>query len=367
MTKFRIPFSISIIYFALISLTSCHVGRYFIYNFADYKDYKKFPERTIAKSDKSLSFVQSQNNQIKLLSPINDYTTYEEYHIANKSLSLLVIRNDSILYEWYHPKFDSSSIFTSMSVAKSVVSLLVGIAVDEGKIKSVQDPITKYIPELKNPGFEKITIEHLLNMQSGIDFKESYFNPFGKIAKYYYGKHLLNYIPRLKVAHTPGQGFNYISIDSQLLSIALERATGKKLGDYCQEKLWQALGMEFDASWSLDSKRGNTEKGFCGLNARSRDYAKIGRLMLNMGEYKGKQVVSKDWIERCYAGADNYGGYAYQWWNFQSPENEIMAQGLLGQYIYLNPQKNTIIVRTGKKWGKEINWWRFFRELSADL
>lgn len=359
--------SIVIVTLSLAALTSCHVGRYFIYNFADYKDHKKFPERSISTSDNHFNFVKSDDKQIELNAPLDSYTSYEDYHIANKSLSLLIIRNDSILYEWYHPKFDSSSVFTSMSVAKSVVSLLVGIAVDEGKISSVQDPITKYIPELKNPGFEKITIEHLLNMQSGIDFKESYFNPFGKIAKYYYGKHLLNYVPHLKVAHEPGKGFNYISIDPQLLSIALERATGKKLADYCEEKLWRTLEMEFSASWSLDSRRGNTEKGFCGLNARSRDYAKIGRLMLNMGEYKGKQVVSKDWIERCYAGADNYGGYAYQWWNFQSPENEIMAQGILGQYIYVNPKKNIIIVRTGKKWGKEINWWRFFRELSSDL
>lgn len=351
----------------LVTAASCHVGRYFIYNFADYKDWKKFPERNISASSHADGFISNYENRIKLESPIDGYDSYEEYHIANKSLSLLIIRNDSILYEWYHPKFDSSSVFTSMSVAKSVVSLLVGIAVDEGKIKSVHDPITKYIPELKNPGLEKITIEHLLNMQSGIDFKESYFNPFGKIAKYYYGKHLLNYIPKLKVAHAPGQGFNYISIDPQLLSIALERATGKKLGDYCQEKLWQTLGMEFDASWSIDSKRGDTEKGFCGLNARSRDYAKIGRLMLNMGNYNGKQIVSEDWMKHCYDGAENYGGYAYQWWNFQSSDRDIMAQGILGQYVYVNPKKNVIIVRTGKKWGKEINWWRFFRDLSSDL
>ncbi len=348
-----------------IILTACHVGRFFWYNFADYKDHKKFPKREISAPESTFYFERAPE-QIRPREFPNDVESFEQHLINNKSLGLTIIRNDSILYEWYDKGFDTSSVMTTFSMAKSFVSLLVGIAIEEGKIKSADEPITTYIPELKDPAFSKISIEHLLNMQSGIHFNESYYNPFGTIAKFYYGKHLLKYVKRLKVDKDPGQGFDYKSLDTQLLGIIIERSTGQKLAHYFQEKLWQPLDMQYDASWSIDSKTGDTEKAFCCLNARILDFAKIGKMMLQKGKWGNEQIVPEEWVELCFK-SKNYPSYSYQWWILNTPQNEIMAQGILGQYLYINPAKNIVIVRMGKKWGKSINWWNFFTRLSQPL
>lgn len=345
-----------------IALYSCHVGRFFIYNFADHTDYKKFPSRQISKGDSTFYF-HALSAQKKI--DINGgYDSFETYMQENKSIAFLVIRNDTVLYEWHDKKYDGASIFTTFSMAKSFVGLLIGIAIEEGKIGSVNDPITKYIPEFKNPGFDQITIQHLLNMESGIQFKESYFNPFGHIAKYYYGRKILKYIPKLKIEEAPGKGFNYKSLDTQLLGIIIERATNVKLASYLEQKIWRKLGMEYDASWSLDSKNGDTEKAFCCLNARLHDFAKIGRLMLNNGNYNGEQIVPEAWVKKSMVREAGYPGYSNQWWILRTEEQEFMAQGILGQYLYINPAKNMIIVRMGKNWGKEVNWWTIFSEVS---
>lgn len=348
-----------------IALYSCHVGRFFIYNFADHTDYKKFPSREISKGDSTFHFKRAL--QEKTININGGYDSFESYMKANKTLSFLVIRNDTVLYDWYHDKMDSASMFTTFSMAKSFVGLLIGIAIEEGKINSVNDPITKYIPEFKNPGFEKVTIQHLLNMESGIEFKESYFNPFGHIAKYYYGRKILNYVPKLKIEEEPGKGFNYKSLDTQLLGLIIERATQTKLATYLELKIWRKLGMEFPATWSTDSKKGDTEKAFCCLNARVHDFAKIGRLMLNEGVYNGEQIVPKNWIRSSMKRDNGYQGYANQWWILRTDEHELMAQGILGQYLYINPAKNIIIVRMGKNWGKEVNWWTIFSEVTRNL
>ncbi len=356
---------ILILFVCTLILNACHVGRFVVYNFADHRDHKKFPKRTI-KAPENTFFFERTTAPIKPTEFPEEAGTFEQHLINNKSLGLTIIRNDSILYEWYDDRFDTSSIMTTFSMAKSFVSLLVGIAIEEGNIKSVDEPITAYIPELEDPEFQKIKIEHLLNMQSGIHFSESYFNPFGTIAKFYYGKHLLWYIKKLKIDKAPGQGFDYKSLDTQLLGLIIERSTGKKLAHYFEEKLWQPLDMQYDASWSIDSRSGDTEKAFCCLNARILDFAKIGKLMLQKGTWNGEQIVPKDWIELCFK-SKSYPSYSYQWWILDTDQNEIMAQGILGQYLYINPAKNIVIVRMGKKWGKSINWWSFFSDLSAPL
>ena len=347
-----------------IILTSCHAGRYIIYNFADYKDGNKFPAREISAPESTFYFKHGSKVNLDKLAP--EGKTFEDYIYGNKTLSFLVIKNDSIVYESYLDKFDSTSQFTSFSMGKSFVSALVGIAIEEGKIKDVNEPITKYIPELKGEEFKKITIEHCLNMQSGIKFYEGYFNPFSGVAKYYYGRKILKYVSKLKVEKEPGKGFDYKSLDTQLLGIIVERATGKKLANYLEEKIWIPLEMEYDASWNIDSKKGDTEKAFCCLNARTVDFAKFGRLFLNKGKWHGKQVVPEKWVEKSLAGSPNYRGYSYQWWLINDKDKSYMAQGILGQYIYVNPTKNIIIVRMGKNWA-DVYWPRFFGKVAASL
>ncbi len=344
-------------------LTSCQLSRYVFYNFADIKDYKKFPSRPL-QSD-SLKFLFHATNHAKIPKAIND-VPFDRYLEENKTVAFLIIKNDTIQYEKYFEGYDQESIVPSFSMAKSVTSILIGCAIDEGLIKSVDEPITNYIPELKENGLEKVTIKHLLQMTSGIKFKESYYDPFGDAASFYYGRNLRKKIAKMEVKTEPGTRFEYISGNTQLLGLVLERALlDKSVTQYMQEKLWTPLGMEYDASWSIDRKKDGLEKTFCCLNACARDYAKIGRLYLNKGNWNGKQIVSQKWVEESTkldtaAGSAQF--YQYQWW-LPQPGVDFMAEGILGQFIYVSPAKDLVIVRLGKKEG-EANWWSIFTSLS---
>ncbi len=199
-------------------------------------------------------------------------------------------------------------------------------------------------------------------MTSALKFNESYFNPFGHAATFYYGRNLKRETYKLKLKGTPGQKTEYVSGNTQLLGSVLERALkGKTITQYFQEKLWTPLEMEYDASWSIDKKNAGTEKTFCCINARARDFAKIGRLYLNKGNWNGKQIVSQKWVEES-TKVDTTDGsvdeYQYQWW-LPSTTGDYMAEGILGQYIYVNPSNNLVIVRMGKNPGR-IEWPNLF-------
>ena len=283
----------------------------------------------------------------------------------HKSLGFMVIRNDTILYEWYKEGFDRTSTFTSFSLVKSLVSLMTGIAVEEGKLK-VDDPIGKYLPEIKDSAVRGVKVEDLLNMASGIKFKESYFNPFASIARLYYGRKIPKYIKNLKLENKPGTKFSYSSMDTQLLSMVLSKATGMSVSEYMEKKLWSQMDMEFDASWNLDSKKSDTEKGFSNLNARMVDFAKFGKLMMNNGKWGSKQLVPETWLDRCKTGSDLYKGYSYQWWITNwTKDKDYVAQGILGQYLYVNETRNTIVLRFGKNWA-DVSWVSTFSEISSN-
>lgn len=353
---------------ALIGFNSCKLGRFVIYNFADVKDYKKFKNREIKRDSITFEFYKAENEKVPNEITIDGKAhNFEKYLARNKTVAFLVIQNDSILYENYWRKRDKSSIHPSFSVAKSVTSILIGCAIEDGFIHSVHDPVTNYIPELSANGFEKVTIEHLLQMTSGIEFSESYINPFGEAASFYYGTNLRKEVAKLKLKSKPGQGFEYISGDTQLLGWVLERALkDKTISQYLEEKIWIPLQMEYDASWSLDRKKNGLEKTFCCLNARARDFAKIGRLYLNNGNWNGRQIVSSDWIYQSTKVDTSNGSawyYQYQWW-LPTPSGDFMAEGILGQFIYVNPENNLIIVRLGKNYGK-ADWWDIFVALSG--
>lgn len=386
------------VFFAFV-MNSCHVGRFFIYNFSDIRDYKKFPSRHIDASTTPFRFKNAlTGTSIKLpgLTQKGKTQNFEEVLQNNGTVAFLVIRHDSIIYEWTRQNYDSSSIVPSFSMAKSFVSAMIGIAIGEGKIKSTSEPITNYLPFLDPKEFGKITIQHLLDMQSGIHFVENYFNPFGDVAKYYYGLHLKKYMKHLRVEKAPGGEFEYLSLNTQLLAEILERATGVTPTAYLQDKLWSPLGMEFDASWSIDSKKGNTEKAFCCINARALDYAKFGRLFLRGGFWEGKQLVPADWVYKsCYDFSNrNDFKYTNQWWHgrdfrqiadtskynkreyvikhtkgkhpvsyISMSSKDFFAQGHLGQFIYVHPKSDIIIVRLGKKEGK-VFWPAIMKEIS---
>ena len=361
--------------FALIlSLPSCKLTRFAVFNFANINDYKKFPRRDISREGEAFQFTdgssQSFPDSLTVTKKGNSvHLSFEEYLEKNRSVAFLVIRNDTMLYEKYFKGYDRASIVASFSMAKSVTSLLIGCAIDDGYIKSIEEPVTNYLPQLEANGFGKITIKDVLNMMSGIDFRESYISPFGNAATYYYGRQLRKQVFKMKLINEPGSEFSYSSGDTELLGLILESAlNGRTISSYLEEKIWKPLGMEYDASWSIDKKKNGIEKTFCCINARARDFAKIGRLMLNGGSWNGKQIVSRDWVENS-TRIDTTGGskwyYQYQWWI--RTRHSYSARGYRGQFIYVNNEKNMIIVRLGKDHGPYGDWPGFFDFLAKNL
>lgn len=361
----------------LLLVNSCHVGRFFVYNFANIDDYKKFPEREIQAAEKKFEFYRHiQPEKMLVIDNIKKYSTVpelESYLADNKTVALLVIQNDTILYEWYADKWSNEDIVTSFSMSKSMISALVGIAHQEGFIRSLDEPITNYIKTFKHEGFDNITIQHLLDMRTGIDYNESYYNPFGNVAAGYYGRNLDRHISKLKIKQPPGEDFEYISIATQMLGVIVAEATGKDVSEYFEEKIWSQIGTEFDASWSLDRKNGR-EKSFCCINAHAEDFAKFARLYLNMGNWEGNQVIPEEWVKQSIQlqadTEDNF--YQNQWWLFGpgDPQNpaivQYAAQGHLGQVMAVDPSKNLIVVRFGKQWG-HTNWLGFFKNLAKSF
>jgi CubicO group peptidase (beta-lactamase class C family) len=339
------------------------LGRFVFFNFADVKDYKKFKSRPLHAGTAKFTFADAERK--KLPTEING-VPFEKFLEEKKTVAFLIIKNDSIQYEKYFSGYDDTRIVPSFSMAKSVTSILIGCALDDGFIKSVDEPVTNYLTELKPNGFDKVTIKHLLQMTSGIDFNESYFNPFGDAAAFYYGTNLRKHIRKMTLANEPGKKFQYASGNTQLLGLVLERALKTKtVTQYLQEKIWTPLGMEFDASWSIDREKNGLEKTFCCINARARDFAKIGRLYMNKGNWNGAQLVSSKWVEESTKLDTSDGSvpyYQYQWW-LPTPGSDFMAAGILGQYVYVNPSKNLVIVRLAKKDG-DADWWGFFKSIA---
>lgn len=362
-------FRYSLFILLLVGLSACKVGRFISYNVANITDHKIFPSHSIDKGDSTFYFLEGTEIKLDSIEFDDQLLDFDDFLKKQKSVAFLVIKNDTLLYERYFSNYDKESIVASFSMAKSVTSILIGIAIDEGLILSVDEPVTKYIPELAPNGFDKVTIKHLLQMTSGLDYNEGYFNPFGDVATFYYGTKLRKEIPKMKLKHEPGTKFEYLSGNTQILGLVLERALKEQtISDYLEEKLWIPLEMEYDASWSIDRKTDGIEKTFCCLNARARDFAKLGRLYLNNGNWNGEQIVSEEWVRESTKvdrseGSQRY--YQYQWW-LPSDKGDFMAQGILGQYIYVYPEKDLIIVRLGKKEGK-ASWWKVLTGLGEEF
>ena len=357
-------------------LSSCYVARFFYWNYADVRDYKKFPAIPV-KNDPSGRFFFHQKLKEDLFKQLDyDNTTIDLCDLLSnpktKTLAFLVIRNDTILYENYWFGYDQSSVIPSFSIAKSFTAALVGIALDEGHINSLEQPVTDFLPRLKETDsrYEKITLRHLLDMRSGIEFDEnSYRNPFAEISRLYYTKNIPNQIYNTRVDTTPGLSYNYQSINAQLLGMVLENVTRMDPAQYLEAKIWIPLGMEYPASWSIDSKKNRTVKAYCCLNARPRDFAKFSRLFLKKGSWQGQRVIAESWVESSLKWTSGISGYQNHWYIVRTrahPGQNMVALGHLGQYLYLDPAEKVIIVRMGKGQGN-VNWMRLFDVLLERL
>ena len=362
----------AVLLYAYLAYSAEYVNRVLRWGNADVYDYQKFPERMIEASDAHLELIynldeERVHTQFELATGVDDF---DSFLAVNRTQAFIVIQNDEIIYEQYFNGAERESIVTSFSTAKSFASTLIGIAIDEGFIHSVDDPITDYLPELleRDPAFAKITIRNLLMMSSGIKYAEF---PFlnGDDAKTYYYPDLREFaLEKISIVGNPEEIFLYNNYHPLLLGMIIERATGTSVANYLQEKVWQPMGAEYAASWSLDEA--GFEKMESGINARAIDFAKFGQLYLHNGSKQGVTVVPSAWVaESTQADPsvdyENYyyddfiftkgqGYYKYMWWGIQrDAENyDFTALGNHGQFIYISPQSNLVIVRFGESYGE---------------
>ncbi len=273
---------------------------------------------------------------------------------------LIVLYEGKIVHESYRRGTTADSKLTSWSVAKSVVATLVGIALAEGSIRSLDDRADAYVRELEGSAYGRATVRDLLRMASGVKFDETYADRLSDINMLFYKVFIFGVPVNSAVAShaeeaPPGTRFRYVSADTQVLASILREATGMPLAKYAETRLWQPLGMESDAFWNVDAP-GGAELGYCCLNATLRDFAKIGQLYLQRGRWNGRQVLPEHWIALATRpGAewqepvntkDKFRGYAFQWWVPQGYDGEYYASGVWGQQIWVSEKDRVVVVRT---------------------
>ena len=274
--------------------------------------------------------------------------------------ALLVVKNDKIIFEKYWDDYNENSLTNSFSVAKTFIGLLIGIAIDEGKINSVDDPVGNYLPEyIDSP---ELTIKDLLTMSSGINFDESYSSPFGHMAKAYYGTDIKKLNEDYKLTNPPGKSWIYLGGNTIILSFILEKVAGTSVSEYMSEKVWRQIGAKNAALWSLDRKDG-LEKAYCCFYSNARDFARIGKLYLNKGLWNKRRIISEDYVKASTTAAyylkDRNGKpvdfYGYQMWMTYYNDLDIFyARGIKGQFIIVIPEKNIVIVRLGHDRGPRL-------------
>ena len=329
-----------------------YLPRAIYYNFANIDDYKIFSNRMVkaASPGQPWSMFSVQN-------PGPSAATQKQLDEL-KTTALLMLDHGAISYERYSNGGGADEISGSFSMAKSILGLLTGFAIQDHAIQSINDPISKYFPAWSEAPQGEVTIKQLLQMTSGLNWNESYSNPFSVTTEAYYGEDLFITSLKQKLILDPGTYFQYQSGTAQLLGFIVSSTTNKTLSQYASEKLWIPLGAEKDALWSLDHDEG-MEKAYCCFNARARDFARLGQFVLQGGQWNGKQLLDADFVRdmiKPHGVADetklptNY--YGYQWWIYQSTQGPIpYARGILGQYIIVIPQKARVIVRLGEKAG----------------
>ena len=286
------------------------------------------------------------------IKPVND---------SLETVAFVVIVNDSIQFEKYWHGYSADTMSNSFSVSKSWVSTLIGVAIKEGKIKSVEQKLCDFLPNFCEGRNAEVTIKNLLTMSSGLNWTEDYYNPIGQTSEAYYGNNLSGLMNKLKLVETPGKVFKYHSSCTQLLTFIVEAATGKTISEYASEKLWKPMGAKHPALWNTDVEGGD-EKGFCCINSNARDFARLGKLYLHKGNWNGNQILDSSYVKEATSATDlidkndnKNTNYGYQFWLAERQGLSLYyARGLWGQYVICIPEKNMIIVRLGRKYGDNL-------------
>jgi hypothetical protein len=288
--------------------------------------------------------------------------SYDEFADATYTNAFLIIRDGKIVFEDYRNNTKADTRFIAFSMSKSITSMLIGIAIDRGAIKSLDDLAVKYAPELRGSGYDGVTIRQILQMRSGVDYEERYdFGENPSLAAMIHENAIVQNKERfadraktIKRKAEPGSRFNYATLDTAVLGRVLEGATGQAISKFMSEYLWEPAGMEYSGFWIADGPPGvGRELNGMGYNAALRDFGRLGLLMLNGGKSGDRQIVPADWVrastkmktieEGEFAGPHN--AYGYQWWKLDDNPGSFMAVGLQGQFIYVHPDTKTVIVK----------------------
>ncbi len=380
--------------------TLSYILRYVFWNNPTIRDYRKFSSAKVMNGNSVYIFNRDASASFKKTDLFRSFeysyreetkkSSFNDFLKSMGTTSFIIVKDDIVLYEEYFNNYNRESVNAAFSISKSFTSALAGIAIDEGYINSVNDRVIDYLPELRGHVSDSLLLRHLITMSSGLSYSTSHY-PWADEPKSYYYPDIQGLVIRsARQEYEPGRYFKYVNYNMILLGIVLERSTRCSPFLYLQEKIWKPIGMEFPAFWNIDSKKAGFPKMESGINARSIDFLKFGRLFLSHGGWENNQVISEKWVKEStsplsqpdseyYINKNFYPYtmffkdirlyYKYGWWGLKYDEEhyDFMAIGVLGQFIYVCPQKQLVIVRNGKQWGK-INWWpQVFKKIADSL
>ncbi|MFN9109598.1 MAG: serine hydrolase domain-containing protein [Bacteroidota bacterium] len=309
------------------------------------QDYKEFDNRAVPQSHSPQPWATAKDfNSIK---PTEEL---EKWHKKLGTVAFLIIKNSSIWNESYYDDYDKDSKSNSFSMAKSIVSASLGKAIMQGKIKSLDQKVSDFFPEFNKGTSAHMTVGDLSSMASGLDWDESYYSPFSITTRAYFDDDLSSVILGLKGVEQPGRSYKYLSGNTQLLAMCIEKATGKSLADYVAENLWEPMGAENEALWQTDHE-GGIVKAYCCFASNARDFARFGKLYKQYGKWNGQQLLDSTFIAKSitprFEASPEYG---YGWWLSDHKGKKIFyMRGHLGQNVIVVPQDDLIIVRLGNQ------------------
>ena len=331
------------------------------YTTAFLEDYKEF-DNAVVKNDVPEPWpVHEAYNSVQETDALIDY------HKSTGTIAYVIIKNDSVWFENYYDGFDENSKSNSFSMAKSYVSGLLGKAISDGYIKSLDEPVGTFFPEFSEGLAAQMTVGDLSSMASGTNWVEKYYSPLSITTRAYFDDDLEKVILGLKVVDEPGKSYKYSSGDTQLLAMVIEKATGKKLYDYLTESFWMPLGSENQTLWQVDSESHDLVKAYCCIASNAKDFARFGKLYKDHGKWNGKQVLDSTFVAKSltprFPESPQYG---YGWWlQKRADKSFFMMRGHLGQYVIVEPTDNVIIIRLGHQKSPDADTQIFSDDISV--
>ena len=330
------------------------------YTTAYLEDYKKFDNQVVENGTP-----EPWPNH-KNYNTVTETQRLQKINKDNGTVAFVIIKNDSVWFENYYDGFNKNSKTNSFSMAKSYVSGLMFKAIQEGYIKSLDQPVSDFLPTFNKGLAAKMTVGDLSSMASGTTWDEKYYSPFSIVTRAYFDDNLEKVMLGLKVEEEPGKKFKYSSGDTQMLAMVIEKATGKKMYNYLTESFWKPLGCENETLWQVDSEAHDLVKAYCCIASNAKDFARFGKLYKDHGKWNGKQILDSTFVAKSikprFADSPEYG---YGWWlKQQNGKDFFMMRGHLGQYVIVEPNDNVIIVRLGHSKGNNKEVGSFTEDIS---